>query len=73
MTDVARMSVDNVSDEVLLRWVDESDCLSFCGGISIMFADFIHLKEGRLSTAKGMTLEYAKELIMSMNAGVKLS
>jgi MAF protein len=66
VTDIARMSVDNISDEVLEDWVNNSDCLSYCGGISIMFANFVHLKEGRLSTAKGMTLEYAEELIKNL-------
>lgn len=66
VTDVARMSVDNISDEKLEEWINNSDCLSYCGGISIVFADFIHLKEGRLSTAKGMTLEYTQELIKNL-------
>jgi MAF protein len=63
VTDVARMSVDDISDEVLEDWINNSDCLKYCGGISIMFADFVHLKEGRLSTAKGMTLEFAEEFL----------
>jgi predicted house-cleaning NTP pyrophosphatase (Maf/HAM1 superfamily) len=66
VTDVARMSFDDISDEVLEDWVNNSNCLSWCGGISVVFADFIHLKEGRLSTAKGMTLEYAEELMKNL-------
>lgn len=66
ITDIARMSVDNIPDEVLEDWVNNSDCLSYCGGISIMFANFVHLKEGRFSTAKGMTLEYTEELLKSL-------
>lgn len=62
ITDTARMSVDDISDEELDDWINNSNCLSYCGGISIMFASFVHLKEGRLSTAKGMTLEYTEEL-----------
>ena len=66
VTDVARMSFDDISDEVLEDWVNNSNCLSWCGGISVVFADFIHLKEGRLSTARGMTLEYAEELMKNL-------
>jgi hypothetical protein len=60
------MSFDDISDEVLEDWVNNSNCLSWCGGISVVFADFIHLKEGRLSTARGMTLEYAEELMKNL-------
>jgi septum formation protein len=66
ITDTARMSVDDISDEELDDWINNSNCLSYCGGISIMFANFVHLKEGRLSTAKGMTLEYAEELMKNL-------
>ena len=34
--------------------------------ISINNALFVHLKEGRLSTAKGMTIEYAKEMMSNL-------
>ena len=34
--------------------------------ISINNALFVNLKEGRLSTAKGMTLEYAKEMMSNL-------
>ena len=66
ITDIARMSVDDISDKELDDWLNNSEYLSYCGGISIMFANFVHLKEGRLSTAKGMTLEYAKELLLDI-------
>lgn len=67
VTDVARMSVDNISDKELEEYLATGRCLSYCGGISITDAKFIHLKEGRLSTAKGMTLEYAKEMMSNFN------
>ena len=67
VTDVARMSVDNISDKELEEYLATGRCLSYCGGISISDAKFIHLKEGRLSTAKGMTLEYAKEMMSNFN------
>ena len=31
-----------------------------------MNSPFIHLKEGRLSTAQGMTIEYAKEMMANL-------
>ena len=40
-------------------------CLSICGGIQ-MNSPFMHLKEGRLSTAQGMTIEYAKEMMSNL-------
>ena len=67
ITDVARLSVDELSDEELETYLSTGKCLEYCGGISISNSNFIHLKEGRMSTAIGMTLEYAKELISSLN------
>ena len=66
ITDVARLSVDNISDEEMDNYLSDGTCLSICGGISINNALFVHLKEGRLSTAKGMTLEYAKEMMSNL-------
>ena len=66
VTDVSRLCVDNISDEELENYLKDGKCLSICGGISINNALFVHLKEGRLSTAKGMTLEYAEEMMKSL-------
>lgn len=66
ITDISRLSVDNISDDELENYVNNKNSLSFCGGISITNASFVHLKEGRMSTAKGMTIEYAKELMSSL-------
>ena len=66
ITDVARLSVDNISDEEMDNYLSDGTWLSICGGISINNALFVHLKEGRLSTAKGMTLEYAKEMMSNL-------
>lgn len=66
ITDIARLSIDNISDEEMDDYLKDGNCLSFCGGISINNALFVHLKEGRLSTAKGMTLEYAKEMMSNL-------
>ena len=67
ITDVARLSVDDISDEEVENYLKDIKCLSNCGGISINNCLFVHLKEGRLSTAKGMTLEYAKEIMSSLS------
>lgn len=67
ITDTARLSVDDISEEEIDDYVKNKNSLSFCGGISITNASFVHLKEGRMSTAKGMTLEYAKEMLESLN------
>lgn len=66
ITDVARLSIDNISDDEMEDYLNEGTCLSVCGGISINNSLFVHLKEGRLSTAKGMTLEYAEEIMSNL-------
>lgn len=63
ITDVARLSMDYLTDEEVDKYLEDDKYLSFCGGVNINYCLFLHLKEGRLSTAKGMTLEYAKELL----------
>lgn len=66
ITDVARMSVDEISADELEAYLEEGKCLAYCGGIQISNSTFVHLKEGRMSTAIGMTLEYAKEMMTSL-------
>ena len=66
ITDVARMSVDEITNDELVSYLANGKCLTYCGGISISNSNFIHLKEGRMSTARGMTLEYAKEMMPSL-------
>ena len=65
VTDVARVSFDNISDEEIDNYLKDDICLSICGGIQIN-SPFVHLKEGRLSTAQGMTIEYAKEMMSNL-------
>ena len=67
ITDTARLSVDNISNEQLEEYLSKGRCLNYCGGISITDSNFVHLKEGRISTARGMTIEYAKEIISNLN------
>lgn len=66
LTDVSRLGIDEITDEELEAYLSTGKCLTYCGGISITASNFIHLKEGRMSTAKGMTLEYAKEMLASL-------
>ncbi len=66
LTDVARLSIDNISDEEMENYLKEGTCLSCCGGITMNTSLFVHLKEGRLSTAKGMTIEYLKEMLANL-------
>ncbi len=66
ITDTSRLSVDNISDEALEEYLKNDICLSICGGISLENSLFIHHKEGRLSTSKGMTVEFAKEMINNL-------
>lgn len=66
MTDIARLSVDLISNKDLEEYLEKGQSLSYCGGFSITDANFVHLKEGRMSTAKGMTLEYVKEMMQNL-------
>ncbi len=55
--DISRMSMDNISDETIEEYITNNEPLTKCGGISISDADFLHLEDGKLSTACGMTIE----------------
>lgn len=63
VTDTARMSMDIVDDSDIENYFKSGKCLKYCGGISITDCNFLHLKEGRMSTAKGLTIEYVKEMM----------
>lgn len=62
ITDIARMSMDQISEEVLEDYLLNHAPLTKCGGFSITDAPFVHLKEGRYSTACGMTIEIVQEM-----------
>lgn len=62
VTDIARMSMDEISDEELENYLKNCMPLKKCGGICVADAPFLHLKEGRYSTACGMTIEIAEEM-----------
>ena len=61
--DILRISMDILSDEKLEDYLKNSKPLTRAGGIMVKECDFIHLQEGRLSTAYGMTIEYLQEMI----------
>lgn len=62
LTDISRMSMDEISEKVLEDYLKNHNPLAKCGGISIAEAPFIHLKDGKYSTACGMTIEFAQEM-----------
>lgn len=62
ITDISRMSMEDISEEVVEEYLANSKPLTKCGGISITDAPFIHLEEGRYSTACGMTIEIVQEM-----------
>lgn len=64
--DIARMRMDEISDEQLEDYLATSEPLTRCAGIIIRDADFLHLEEGKMSTACGMTIEYLQELLSSI-------
>ena len=66
LTDTARFALNDITDEELENYLKSEPCLSYCGGIAMCSLPALRLKEGRLSTAYGMTLEYAKELIKNL-------
>lgn len=61
--DISRMRMDNISDKELEDYLTNQKPLTKCGGISIVDAKFLHLEEGRMSTACGMTIEYLQDLL----------
>lgn len=61
-TDIARMSMDEISNETLENYLKNSLPLTYCGGFSITNAPFVHLKEGKYSTAYGLTIEIVQEM-----------
>lgn len=63
--DISRMRMDKLSKEQLEDYLTNNKPLTKCGGISIDDAEFLHLEEGKMSTACGMTIEYLQELLSS--------
>lgn len=51
VTDVVRLSFDNISDESLEEYLKEGNCLNYCGGLSVTDGGFVHVLEGNKSTS----------------------
>lgn len=66
ITDIARLRMDNISDSELEDYLKNHKPLIKCGGFSIIDASFVHLEDGKYSTACGMTIEYAIELLKAL-------
>lgn len=64
--DIAKLSMDAITDERVFDYIQKNNPLTKCGGITIEDCDFIHLVEGKLSTAFGITTEYINEMIESL-------
>ena len=64
--DIARMRMDILSKEDLENYLANQNPLTKCGGINILDSKFLHLEEGKMSTACGMTMEYLQELLSSL-------
>ena len=65
ITDEVRMSMDNITDEEIDKYIKEYNPLDSCGAI-VFGPSFFHLEEGRMSTLDGMTLEYTEELLKNI-------
>jgi len=66
VTDTARLIVDDLSDEEIEGFLAQGTWDMVCGAANVNNSFFVRLKEGRLSTAQGMTIEYIKEMLRSL-------
>ena len=64
--DIARLGMDTISDEDLEQYLRTGTPLSKCGGINILETPSLYLLEGRLSTAKGLTVEYLIDMLSKL-------
>lgn len=64
--DIARMSMDYISDEELEMYLATKSPLAKCAGININEAPFLHLEDGKMSTARGMTVEYLIDMLSQL-------
>lgn len=61
--DVARMKMDYISDKDLEIYLATKCPLAKCAGINVLETPSLHLLEGKMSTAIGMTIEYLMEML----------
>ena len=67
ITDISRMSFDDILDEEIESYVAKGNCLKYAGSCNPIDAKFLNIEEGRKSTAEGFTIEYALEVIKNLN------
>ena len=61
--DFARLRMDYISDEELEHYLETGSPLAKCGGINIFHTPGLHLEDGKLCTAKGMTTDYLLDML----------
>lgn len=61
--DIARMRMDCISDEELENYLATKSPLTKCAGINVLDTPGLHLEDGKLSTARGMTIEYLIDML----------
>lgn len=61
--DISRMYMEYATSEEIEKYLAEGKPLTKCGGINVKDTPFLHLSEGKLSTAMGMTIEYLQDMI----------
>lgn len=62
-SDIARLRMDYISDEELETYLATGLPLSKCAGINITSTPGLHLEEGKLCTARGMTVEFLIDML----------
>ena len=65
-TDIARIRVDKLTEAEIDKYREDERVLTACGGLIVDGNPFVHIEEGRASAAKGMTLEFAQELLKEL-------
>lgn len=61
--DIARMQMGYISDKKLEKYLSTGKPLSRCGGINVVDTPSLRLIEGKMSTARGMTIEYLIDML----------
>ena len=59
----ARLRMDYISDEDLEHYLATGSPLSKCAGINITSTPGLHLEDGKLCTARGMTVEFLIDML----------
>lgn len=61
--DIARMRMDYITDEELEKYLSTDIPLTRCAGINIADTPGLHLEKGKMSTARGMTVQYLVDML----------